>query len=214
MQTARHFIGVTWGHDKKSVFPFPIVQIHFYVFPVNVTLDPDTANAHLIVSADGKEVRNVNRRQNVRDNPKRFDIVISVLGKQGFSSGRFYFEVQVAGKIEWDLGMARQSISRKGPNKLSPKKGYWAVWLRQNEYMALDNERVTLSINEKLDKVGVFVDYEAGVVSFYNAERWGLIYSYSGIAFKETIYPYFSPGLTLKSKNLLPLIITSPVPIC
>lgn len=181
---------------------------------MNVTLDRDTANAHLIVSADGKEVRNVNKQQNVRDNAKRFDIVISVLGKQGFSSGKFYFEVQVAGKIEWDLGIARESVTRKGPNKLNPKNGYWAIWLRENKYMALDDERVALSINKTLDKVGVFVDYEAGVVSFYNAESWSLIYSYTGIAFKETIYPYFSPGLTLRSKNLLPLIITSPVPIC
>lgn len=180
---------------------------------MNVTLDPDTANPHLLVSADRKEVRNVNRKQNVRSNSKRFDVVISVLGKQGFSSGRFYFEVQVTGKLEWDLGIARQSITRKGPNKLSPKNGYWAVWLRENQYMALDDERIPLCIEDKPNKVGVFVDYKAGVVSFYDAERWRLIYSYSRVVFQETIYPYLSPGLTLRSKNLLPLIITSPVPL-
>ncbi|CAL8389313.1 unnamed protein product [Boreogadus saida] len=34
--------------------------------------------------------------------------------KQSFSSGRFYFEVQVKDKTQWRLGVARVSINRKG----------------------------------------------------------------------------------------------------
>uniref|UniRef100_A0A8C7PFA9 Uncharacterized protein n=1 Tax=Oncorhynchus mykiss TaxID=8022 RepID=A0A8C7PFA9_ONCMY len=67
---------------------------------------------------------------NLPDNPDRFERVVNVLGKDGFSSGRFYYEVTVKGKIEWDLGVASESINRKGPITLSPKNGYWAVWLR------------------------------------------------------------------------------------
>ncbi|XP_066579183.1 erythroid membrane-associated protein isoform X3 [Amia ocellicauda] len=63
------------------------------VSAVGVTLDPLTANAWLILSLDGKQVK-IGNKQTVSDNPKRFDPVASVLGTQGFASGRHYWEVQ------------------------------------------------------------------------------------------------------------------------
>ncbi|XP_076145661.1 zinc-binding protein A33-like [Alosa pseudoharengus] len=181
---------------------------------VDVTLDPDTAHAHLILSADGKQVRRGDTKQNVPDNPKRFSPVGSVLGKQGFSAGRFYYEVQVKGKTAWSLGVARESISRKGDINLSLKNGYWTIWLRNGiEYKALDSPSVPLSPKEKPQRVGVFVDYEAGLVSFYDADCWYLLYSYANVTFTEKLYPYFSPSVKDGGKNSSPLIISS-VSIC
>ncbi|XP_059382935.1 nuclear factor 7, ovary-like [Carassius carassius] len=126
-------------------------------FAVDVTLDPDTAHPHLILSDDGKQVSRGGIKQNVPENPKRFDNVVCVLAKQGFSSGIFYYEVQVKGKTEWDLGVARESINRK-KFTLSPEDGYWAVWLRdENQYKALESSSVSLSLREKPEIVGVFV---------------------------------------------------------
>ncbi|XP_063043753.1 E3 ubiquitin-protein ligase TRIM21-like [Engraulis encrasicolus] len=171
---------------------------------MDVTLDPDTAHQHLILTADGKQVQHGDTSQNRPDNPKRFDPVIVVLGKQGFSSGKFYYEVQVSGKTKWSLGVAIESVNRKG----SSTNGYWKIWLRDSQYKA---SAVTLSLTEKPERVGVFVDYGAGLVSFYDADRWSLIYSYKGAPFREKIYPYFSPGLNDNGQNSAPLVIT-PVP--
>ena len=161
----------------------------FYSLAVDVTLDPDTAHTYLILSADGKQVRHVDSPQNLPDNPKRFDPIICVLGMQGFTSGRFYYEVEVSGKTAWTLGVARESINRKGSVSLGPSNGYWTIWLRNgDEYMALADPPVVLSLKEKPERVGVFVDYEAGLVSFYDADRWNLIYSFRVVSFKEKIY--------------------------
>ncbi|KAK9958086.1 hypothetical protein ABG768_012265 [Culter alburnus] len=178
-------------------------------YEVDVTLDPDTANPYLILSIDGKQVSCGDIRQKLPDKPERFDTCVSVLGKEGFSSGRFYFEVQVKGKTKWDLGVARESINRKGQITLSPSNGYWTVWLRNgNEYSASAGPPVPLCVRVKPQRVGVFVDYEEGLVSFYDVESSSHIYSFIGQSFTGKLYPYFCPGLNDKGKNSTPLIIT------
>ncbi|XP_051735956.1 nuclear factor 7, ovary-like isoform X3 [Ctenopharyngodon idella] len=178
-------------------------------FAVDVTLDPDTANPYLILSDDGKQVSHGDINQDVPENPNRFDGWYCVLAKQGFSSGRFYFEVQVKGKTKWELGVARESINRKGMITLSPDNGYWTViqW-NENQYAARDNPYVSLSLKVKPEKVGVFVDYEEDLVSFYDVDSRSHIYSYTGQTFTEKLYPYFSPYFNDEGKNSKPLIIT------
>ncbi|XP_047434355.1 E3 ubiquitin-protein ligase TRIM21-like [Mugil cephalus] len=177
-------------------------------YAVDVTLDPDTANPHLILSDDGKQVNHRDVRKKFPDNPERFSTCICVLGKKSFSSGRFYFQVQVKGKTDWDLGVARESINRKGNIKLSPQNGFWTVWLRNgNEYKALDKARVSLSLDSRPEKVGVFVDYEEGLVSFHDVDTAALIYSFTGCSFNDKLYPFFSPELNRGGKNSAPLII-------
>ncbi|KAL0157544.1 hypothetical protein M9458_045620, partial [Cirrhinus mrigala] len=175
----------------------------------DVTLDPDTANPRLILSDDGKQVSHGDIMPEVPKNPKRFDVGLCVLAKQGFSSGRFYYEVQVKGKTQWDLGVARESINRKEKNKLTPVNGYWTVVLRnENQYTAGESPSVSLSLRVKPKKVGVFVDYEEGLVSFYDVGSRSHIYSFTGQTFTDKLYPYFSPGHNDEGKNSNPLIIT------
>uniref|UniRef100_W5K8R9 Uncharacterized protein n=1 Tax=Astyanax mexicanus TaxID=7994 RepID=W5K8R9_ASTMX len=181
------------------------------VYAVDVTLDPDTAHPNLVLSDDGKQVRCGDKKQYLPDNPERFNKCVNVLGKKGFSSGRFYYEVQVNRKTDWELGVVRESINRKGQIKLNPQNGFWTVALRNgNEYYAGAGPSVLLSLRENLQKVGVFVDYEEGLVSFYDVEARSHIYSFTGQSFTEKLYPYFSPGLNEGGKNSAPLII-SPV---
>uniref|UniRef100_A0A8B9HV63 B30.2/SPRY domain-containing protein n=1 Tax=Astyanax mexicanus TaxID=7994 RepID=A0A8B9HV63_ASTMX len=180
----------------------------FVFLSVDVTLDPDTASPYLILSEEGKQVRFGDTKQNLPDNPERINPASCVLGKEGFSSGRFYYEVQVNRKTDWDLGVARESINRKGMIKLSPQNGFWTVWLRNgNEYEACAGPGVPLSLREKLQKVGVFVDYEEGLVSFYDVEDRSHIYSFTGQSFTEKLYPYFSPGPHFGGKDAVPLTI-------
>ncbi|KAI2662800.1 Erythroid membrane-associated protein [Labeo rohita] len=181
------------------------------IVSTDVTLDPDTAHQYLILSEDGKQVRRGEKKQNVPDNPERFDKCGNVLGKQAFSSGRFYFEVLVKGKTDWDIGVARKSITRKGKITLSPQNGYWTLRLRNgNQYSACAGPTVSLSLKVKPQKVGVFVDYDEGLVSFYNLESRSHIYSFSEQWFTEDLYPFLNPCTNIKRKYSAPLII-SPV---
>ncbi len=176
---------------------------------MDVTLDPDTAQPNLILSDDGKQVRCGDITQKLPDTPERFDYCVYVLGKEGFSSGRCYFEVQVKGKTEWDLGVVRESINRKGKITLRPSDGYWTVCLRNgDEYGACAGPFVSLSLRVKPQRVGVFVDYEEGLVSFYDVESSSHIYSFTAQSFTEKLFPYFSPSLNYGGKNSSPLIIT------
>ncbi|KAF4070148.1 hypothetical protein AMELA_G00296740 [Ameiurus melas] len=178
---------------------------------VDVTLDPDTAHPKLVLSADGKQVTDGDTRQDLPDTPQRFNKCANVLGKQSFSSGRFYYEVQVRGKTKWTLGVARENINRKGKITPSPQNGFWTVWLRnENQYKALASSSVRLTLREKVEKVGVFVDYEEGLVSFYDVKASSHIYSFTAQSFTEKLYPYFSPCFNEGGTNSTPLII-SPV---
>ncbi|XP_030282689.1 E3 ubiquitin-protein ligase TRIM21-like [Sparus aurata] len=177
-------------------------------YAVDVTLDPDTAHPDLVLSDDGKQVYDSDVRKKLPDNPERFDKCANVLAKQSFSSGRFYFEVQVKEKTEWTLGVVRESINRKGEITLTPEDGYWTIWLRnENEYSALADTELSLSLKCQPEKVGVFVDYEEGLVSFYDVDAAALIYSFTGCCFTQKLYPYFGPCLNDGGKNSAPLII-------
>ncbi|XP_042259868.1 E3 ubiquitin-protein ligase TRIM21-like [Thunnus maccoyii] len=178
-------------------------------YAVDVTLDSDTASPYLILSDDGKQVKCSDIQMNVPDNPQRFSVCNAVLGKQSFSSGRFYYEVQVKGKTKWDLGVVRESINRKG--KISLNSGIWVINVRnENEYKALAGPPVFLALKSKPQKVGVFVDYEEGLVSFYDVDAAVLIYSFTDCNFTERLYLMFSPCNNDGGKNSAPLII-SPV---
>ncbi|KAJ3582147.1 hypothetical protein NHX12_015827, partial [Muraenolepis orangiensis] len=180
-------------------------------YGVEVTLDPDTAHPQLILSDDGKQVHDGGVGKELPDNPKRFTRHLNVLMRQSFSSGRFYFEVQVKDKTTWWLGVARESVSRKELfTSRTPENGFWTLYLLKDKLVFNDNPDVCLPVRAELQKVGVFVDYDAGLVSFYDVEARAHIYSATGCTFSEPLYPFFCPGSHDGGRNSTPLII-SPV---
>ncbi|XP_063042809.1 erythroid membrane-associated protein-like isoform X1 [Engraulis encrasicolus] len=212
-QLETNFNAVMAERDELQRRLGEIESHHIKQHAVDVILDPDTAALSLILSADGKQVKTGDTRQNLPDNPKRFNKSFNVLGREGFSTGKFYYEVQVKGKTRWTIGVARESINRKGQIYLSPEYGLWTIWLRNGTYKAHADPSVTLSLKGTLQTVGVFVDYGAGLVSFYDSDCWNHIYSFTNVSFTEKIYPFFSPNLNKEGKNSAPLII-SPVHGC
>ncbi|XP_056437786.1 uncharacterized protein LOC130374834 [Gadus chalcogrammus] len=180
-------------------------------YEVDVTLDPDTAHPKLILSEDGKQVHDGGMWKRLPDNPKRFSLCACVLTRQSFSSGRFYFEVQVKDKTVWWLGVARESIVKKGETRRTPENGYWTLHYNQDGLIFRDNPPVRLPLRAGLQKVGVFVDYDEGLVSFYDVEARVHLYSATGCTFSEPLYPFFFPGARdYLGNNSAPLII-SPV---
>uniref|UniRef100_A0A8C5CHG0 Uncharacterized protein n=1 Tax=Gadus morhua TaxID=8049 RepID=A0A8C5CHG0_GADMO len=178
---------------------------------LDVTLDPDTAHPWFILSVDGKRVHygGVQIKKRLPDNPKRFTKRPCVLTRQSFSSGRFYFEVQVKDKIYWWLGVVRESVNRKVLNRWTPENGCWTLLCYKDVLIFKDEPSVGLPRRAGLQKVGVFVDYDEGLVSFYDVEARVHLYSATGCTFSEPLYPILYPGpRDYGGKNSAPLIIS------
>ncbi|XP_029993490.1 E3 ubiquitin-protein ligase TRIM21-like [Sphaeramia orbicularis] len=195
----------TFNKETKSHFKADLKRVE--TCKVEVTLDPASAHPQLLLSGGGRRVKHGDEETKVPDSPKRFDRLF-VLGNNSFSSGRVYYEAQVQGKTEWTLGVARASVSRKGVIPLKPQNGFWTICLKNKfQYFASTNHEVPLFTKCRPEKVGVFVDYEEGLVSFYDVNAATLIYSFTGCSFNEKLHPFCSPGRKL-SGNSAPLIMS------
>lgn len=173
-----------------------------------VILDPATAQKNLVVSDDGRQVKYEERKTSHSEVPNRFSPALFVLGREGLGSGRHYWEVDVNRKTAWTLGVARASARRKGEIKLSPEGGYWCLWLKGGEVKALATTRVPLMLPSHPSKVGIFLDYEGGQISFYDVKARLHLYTFTD-TFSESMYPIFSPCIIHDGKNTSPIIITS-----
>ncbi|XP_072331791.1 zinc-binding protein A33-like [Scyliorhinus torazame] len=172
-----------------------------------VTFDPNTAHPVLFLSEELSTVRYTGKRVQLPDNPERFDRCPCVLGSEGFTSGKHSWEVEVGNKTDWSVGVAKESVNRKGKFTLDPDNGFWTLMLRQgNKYSACENPPKLLDLRVKPRKIRVCLDYEGGKVSFYNSDNKSRIYTFTG-TFTEKLYPYFSPSLTDGGKNREPLKI-------
>ncbi|XP_072115361.1 nuclear factor 7, brain-like isoform X1 [Mobula birostris] len=157
----------------------------------SVTLDVETANPRLEVSEDRKSVRRTGTRRNLPDTGKRFRVRPCVLGSEGFTSGRHYWEVEVTGNRLWCLGIAAESVERKRRVTPIPKTGFWIIWRVNDEIWVLTSPGSRLPAGPIPGRVGVYVRYESGTVSFYNAETKSHLHTFTGNKFTEKLYPLF-----------------------
>ncbi|XP_072891542.1 zinc-binding protein A33-like [Hemitrygon akajei] len=160
---------------------------------VSVTLDVETANSLLEVSEDRKSVRRTETRRNLPDTRKRFTDWLCVLGSKGFTSGRHYWEVEVTGNRRWGLGVAAESVERKGGVTVSPETGFWIIGRLDDEMWVLTSPESRLPAGPIPRRVGVYLSYESGTVSFYNAETKSHLLTFTGNKFTEKLYPSFGP---------------------
>ncbi|XP_063150038.1 E3 ubiquitin-protein ligase TRIM39-like [Candoia aspera] len=174
-----------------------------------VTFDPDTANPYLQLSEDLLSVQVVDQRQDLPKSLSRFETCTCLMGRERFTSGKHYWVVCVERKSSWTLGVCKESVSRQGIFTPSPAIGFWTVWLRNgDEYAALTSPLTELALRSRPKQIGIFLDYEAGEVSFYNGNTGSHIFTFSD-AFSETLRPYFYPGIQAGGLNDAPLIIQS-----
>nr|XP_019956964.1 PREDICTED: putative leucine-rich repeat-containing protein DDB_G0290503 [Paralichthys olivaceus] len=163
------------------------------IYTRRITLDPNTANPRIVLSADNTEMSTVEEIQNVPDHPGRFDVVLATLGKTGFSSKRNYWEVSVTENSCYHLGMASESAPRRGSVKFSPSNGFWTIVRnKQGQYRAIDKRPVILPVQSQPLTLGILLDYNKGQISFYDANARSHIYSFQRQRFTDKVHPFIN----------------------
>lgn len=157
-------------------------------------LDPDTMHARLRLSEDLLTVRSALFRHLGPAPALRFDELWQVLGRDRFASGRHYWEVDVqeAG-CGWWVGAAYASLRRRGTSaaaRLGCNRQSWCLKRYDLEYWAFhDSHRSRLRLHHDPDRLGIFLDYEAGILAFYDVSG-GMRHLHTfRTAFQEPLYP-------------------------
>ncbi|XP_064144608.1 tripartite motif-containing protein 5-like isoform X4 [Loxodonta africana] len=178
-------------------------------YGVSLTLRPVMPNANVMITDDWRQVRSVLYWMPFES----FNIGIydnyGVLGFQYMESGKHYWEVDVSNKTEWILGVCFRDCRTRATyahhqtlySSYSPQCGFWVVWLQNGSMYntfknsSLNNPSIlTLSLTVPPNHVGIFLDYEAGSLSFFNVTNHGfLIYKFSKCRFPKPTCPYFNP---------------------
>ncbi|XP_028649361.2 zinc-binding protein A33-like [Erpetoichthys calabaricus] len=170
---------VAWKKLKSIVKPTPCT----------LTLDPASANSYLTLSDDLASVRYCYTPQaQLPDDPpteeSRFDFCACVLAKQGFETGKHYWEVEVGAHSDWDIGVAAESAGRDGWIILTPDNGYWTYG------------------HQLCPLVGVYLDYEGGQLTFFDATDMSHLHTHVDASFSEKLYPFFYPSAESTAKPL------------
>ncbi|XP_073414729.1 E3 ubiquitin-protein ligase TRIM7-like [Dendrobates tinctorius] len=142
-------------------------------FPVmeksDILLDVDTAHNNIIISQDLRSASHTATSQNRPDGPKRFK-TRQVLSSRSFSSGKHYWEVDVSQPSSWMIGVAGESLEREVKQKFTYigfNEKSWAIVCEKNLFASHNNIHNQMLLDYPVRVVGIYLDYEAGRLSFY-----------------------------------------------
>ncbi|NWI90842.1 BT3A3 protein, partial [Pitta sordida] len=145
----------------------------------DVVLDPDTAHCDLVVSDDGKSVKRGDKRQDIPDIPQRFKKRCCVMGREGFTSGRCYWEVEVVDAGGWTVGVCRVDVTRNDPTNFKPEEGIWTVGLWAGQLKAHTSPHfIHLPEIQTPRWIRVSLDYEEGRVAFFSVDNGSPIFTF------------------------------------
>ncbi|XP_047439528.1 zinc-binding protein A33-like [Mugil cephalus] len=192
IDVAKHLGNLTyiiWKKMKEKVSYSPVI------------LDPNTAHPGLVLSEDLTSVRK-GERQELPKNPERFDVFSSALGSEGFDSGTHSWDVEVGDSAAWVLGVAAESLQKKGDTAL--QSGLWRLMFYKGEYRAcsLPGPDTVLSLKKKkFQKIRVHLDWKWGKLSFSDPDTNTHIHTITH-TFTEKLFPYFNTDKELPLKIL------------
>lgn len=203
-----------WSMNRKFQSS-SLVALHYLkndlIIAVDVILDANTAHPRLQVSEDGKSVTDTGVIRRVPVKKERFDCQAFVLAKEGYKSGRRYWEVDVGRRSNWILGVAQETVTRKGEVVLSPQNGFWAIALSdEQEYGVHTDPWTHLTVSGRPEKIGIFLDISAKKLSFYNVRQKQALYTFTFDSDRRQevrLFPFFSTGSTAIKAETEPLQI-------
>ncbi|XP_073670568.1 NACHT, LRR and PYD domains-containing protein 3-like isoform X2 [Paramisgurnus dabryanus] len=148
------------------------IKAGLYKYACNLTLDPSTANIHLVLSEDNRKITRVIESQPYRDGPDRFDLP-QVLCKERLA-GRCYWEAEWSGFGVF-ISVSYKSIYRKGKtveSELGFNAQSWSLLFVDHGFIACHNNKETAHSTRApfhlSNRVGVYLDWSAGTLSFYS----------------------------------------------
>ncbi|XP_036829234.1 NLR family CARD domain-containing protein 3-like [Oncorhynchus mykiss] len=161
----------------------------------DLTLDPNTVYRLLSLSEENRKVTLRSEEQSYPDHPERFENYEQVLCREGLT-GCCYWEVEWSGR-RVDIGVTYKGISRKGRANdfcLGYNDTSWTLFCYDNSYIACHNNNpIAIDVRpSSFHKVGVYLDWPAGTLSFYRVSSDTLTHLYTFTStFTEPLYPGF-----------------------
>ncbi|XP_064820170.1 NLR family CARD domain-containing protein 3-like isoform X2 [Oncorhynchus masou masou] len=161
----------------------------------DLTLDQNTVDRHLSLSEENRKVTWRTEEQPYPDHPERFDGCGQVLCREGLT-GRCYWEVEWSGRGA-RIGVTYKGISRRGGVKdcwLGWNDKSWCLFCSDNSYRVWHNNNLTtIDVpSSSSQRVGVYLDWPAGTLSFYRASSDTLTHLITFTStFTEPLYPGF-----------------------
>ncbi|XP_058410854.1 E3 ubiquitin-protein ligase TRIM17 [Diceros bicornis minor] len=166
-------------------------------FQEDVVPDPTTAYPYLILYESRQRRYLSTPPDGAPCGKDRFLAYPCAVGQEAFSSGRHYWEVgmNLTGDALWALGVCRADVSRRDRVPKSPENGFWVVQLcKGRKYTPAAAGPTPATLAEPPSHVGIFLDFEAGEVSFYNVKDGSHLHTYSQPAFPGPLQPFFCLG--------------------
>ncbi|XP_045571906.1 stonustoxin subunit beta-like [Salmo salar] len=161
----------------------------------DLTLDLNTVNRRLSLSEENRKVTCRREEQPYPEHPERFEGWRQVLCREGLT-GRCYWEVERSGG--WaDIGVTYKLINRRGEGNdcvIGSNDKSWSLFCSDNHYTARHNNNpTTIDVRPSSShRVGVYLDWPAGTLSFYRASSDTLTHLYTFYTtFTEPLYPGF-----------------------
>uniref|UniRef100_A0A6Q2XCT1 Uncharacterized protein n=1 Tax=Esox lucius TaxID=8010 RepID=A0A6Q2XCT1_ESOLU len=179
----------------------------------DLTLDLNTVNRFLSLSEENRKVTCGEEEQPYPDHPERFEVKEQVLCREGLS-GRCYWEVEWSGK-EADIGVTYKGINRRGRGGdcgLGYNDKSWCLFCDDDSYSVCHNSKTTDIPVTSSDshRVGVYLDWPAGTLSFYRVSSDTLTHLYTfNTTFTEPLYPGFRVNFSQSSVSLCQMVLVS-----
>ncbi|XP_072567711.1 stonustoxin subunit beta-like [Paramormyrops kingsleyae] len=187
---------VTGLNDYCSIALTSIIMKRFE--RLQLTLDPNTANNRLSLSEGNRKVRR-GAEQLYPDHPERFDCRPQVLCRESLT-GRCYWEAEWSGGGAW-IAVTYKGIGRKGDSddcRLGANDKSWSLICSPDSYSVRHNNKMTVIPIKPSGscRVGVYLDWAAGTLSFYRVSSDGLtlLYSFTS-SFTEPLCPGFGVNI-------------------
>ncbi|XP_062378689.1 early endosome antigen 1-like [Sardina pilchardus] len=158
-------------------------------------IDPGTAHPKLQLSNGNTEMKLLQTALNVPEGPARYDAVIGALASTGFDQGRQYWEVGVAGKPCYVLGVAGETAQREGRIMFDPRSQYWTLVLTRAGVLntgARKKTKLREAGQPKPTKIGVLIDFKKREIAFYDPGTRALLHKFSNIEVKSRLFPFMS----------------------
>ncbi|XP_051946573.1 probable E3 ubiquitin-protein ligase TRIML1 [Xyrauchen texanus] len=189
----------------------PIAKRLLKSYYTEVSLDPTTAHPKLIISSAGDCATFTDVWQDVPEQEGRFDTTLNVLSLQCWNSGHHYWEVDVSGKIYWELGLTYPSIPRKGQKEdcwLGRHAESWCLEYFDGDYNAWHGGTAhPLPISSCFHKIGILCSFPGGLVTFLGVDSMMPLFSFCAGTFTDSLHLALCPGHDLQGTNSKPIKI-------